>query len=102
MRSNYVTTLGKISGMETLNEIRTTLNHSRIGNKSFLYYLIMYLIRFSAFLIPAFISIRILGYLNINSLWNILKLAFCVFLIRFIYLKIIQLLIVFVTKNKKQ
>lgn len=102
MRSNYVITMGKISGVETLNEIRTSLSHSQIGNKSFLYYLMMYLIKLSAFLIPAFISIRILGNLNISSLWNILKLALCVLLLRFIYLKIIQLLIVFVIKNKKE
>lgn len=94
--------MGKISDVETLNEIRTTLNHSRIRNESFLYYLMMYVIKFSAFLIPAFISIRILGYLNITSLWNILKLAFCVLLIRFVYLKIIKLLIVFVINSKKQ
>lgn len=101
MSSNYVIILGKISGVETLNEIRTFLNDSRIGNKSFLYYLMMYLIKLSAFLIPAFISIRILGYLNISSFWNILKLAFCILSIRFIYLKITKLLITFIIKNKK-
>ena len=99
MHLNFAIILGKISGIETLNKIKTHLDYSRFGYDSFPTYMIMYVIKLSALLIPAFISYRILFPVKYNII-GMIKLVVCVVLIRFIYLEIIKLFIVSTVKNK--